>query len=247
MISLTIFQYIVCLLLPPHVIGKVLPFFDAFHFKKNIDLDYQSLSYALVHTSLIAKLTHLTLIVDAFLWFIIFFDIHPIIVCIVLLIICVQNLFFKEWYFSLFMLLIWSIIIATAFIIITVIHSPSIIFIAKFLLIVNAIIRFIGHVPEPIPPLILNNTDKFVFLNRKNFNAKILLLIPLGIISEFASGLPTRLFPVQVFIALQCLDFKPLKFTSWKKVKNTSQKIHQFGFKVFPETNKLYQSITKQV
>ena len=42
--------YVVCNLLPDNIVGKLLPLHNVFKPRTNVDLDYQSIGYAMLHT-----------------------------------------------------------------------------------------------------------------------------------------------------------------------------------------------------
>ena len=64
--------YIVCNVLPDRIVGKYLPLHNVFKPQTNVDLNYQSIGYALLHTTWATRITHSTIIIEAVLWFVIF-------------------------------------------------------------------------------------------------------------------------------------------------------------------------------
>jgi hypothetical protein len=61
-LALTVVLYILCNVLPDHLTGKLLPLHNVFKPETNVDLDYQSIGYTLLHTTWATRITHSFLI-----------------------------------------------------------------------------------------------------------------------------------------------------------------------------------------
>jgi hypothetical protein len=66
-ITAMIVLYIICNTIPDRIVGKYLPLHNVFKPQTNVDLDYQSIGYALLHTTWLTKLTHSTIIIEVVL------------------------------------------------------------------------------------------------------------------------------------------------------------------------------------
>ncbi len=66
--------FILCLVIPPKIIGRILPFFTAFWPNKNIQLDFQSIAYVALHRNVVNRVIHYSIFVDAFAWLLILND-----------------------------------------------------------------------------------------------------------------------------------------------------------------------------
>lgn len=115
------------------------------------------------------------------------------------------------------------------------------------LLMFGGLIRFIGHTIEPIPPMVLDDSDQFVKLTPKTFNWKIVALVFVGYIAEFSSGLPNRLFPVHVnYISQLIFGVKPDKTKPWKEVKQLSDMAFEGGYNKLQQLREYYQLVSQK-
>ena len=61
--------FLISMIAPYGKIAKVLPLTIMFNPKENLDLDLQSVGYAMMHTTWLARISHYTIFIDAFFWF----------------------------------------------------------------------------------------------------------------------------------------------------------------------------------
>ena len=101
----TLVLYVSCNVLPDRIVGQFLPLHNVFKPETNIDLDYQSIGYALLHTTWATRITHSTIIIEAVLWFVIFENWHWSVPYIALLLILIQSVFIGDKKFGLFFIL----------------------------------------------------------------------------------------------------------------------------------------------
>ena len=121
---------------------------------------------------------------------------------------------------------------------------PNAVLVAKVVLMMGGFIRMLGHSAELVPPLLLNKSDQFVKLSSKNINYKIPLVVLIGYIGEFASGLPTRLFPVQVNYLYQTIfRVNPHKTLSWKEIDSSSKEVLTGGYSKLHKLGNYYNSV----
>lgn len=102
----TVALYVMCNFLPDRIVGKFLPLHNVFKPETNVDLDYQSIGYVLLHTTLATRITHSTIILEAILWFVIFESWHWSIPFIALFAILIQSVFIGDKKFGLFLIII---------------------------------------------------------------------------------------------------------------------------------------------
>jgi len=115
------------------------------------------------------------------------------------------------------------------------------------MLIASGIIRFVGHFAEPAPPMMLDDTDQFVKITPKTINYKLAIMPIYGYVAEFSSGLPNRLFTVQVSYIYQLISrMKPTKTMSWKNVNQHAFEIFNGGYGKDERLNDYYQVISKK-
>jgi hypothetical protein len=115
------------------------------------------------------------------------------------------------------------------------------------ILLLNSVLRFIGHLQEPVPPGVssssaaLDKSDNFEHVCSKalfgqNSWPRLVLLLPLiGIVSEFASGLPFRLSVVQAFCVASNLGLPMSPLATWRKCAADADRIrHGGGWRASP-------------
>lgn len=238
--------YILCNVLPDSIVGNILPLHNVFKPKMNIDLDYQSIGYAMLHRSWFAKITHSTLIFEALLWFVIFDDWHWSIPFIVLFAILMQSVLIGDKKFGLFFILMGIATFVGALYFIQFLGTPNAVLLAKVVLMLGGFMRMLSHSAELIPPLLLDKTDQFVKLSPKNVNWKIPLSSVIGYVAEFSSGLPNRLLPVHVnYLYQNVFGLKPEKTLPWNDIDLSAQKALMGGYSKLSSLRSYYQSVVK--
>jgi hypothetical protein len=245
-ISLTVLLYLLCNVLPDNLTGKLLPLHNVFKPETNVDLDYQSIGYTLLHTTWATRITHSTIIIEAILWFVIFESWHWSISFICLALIVFQSIFIGDKKFGLFFFLVGSFTFVAALFMIQFLGIPQAVLLAKFLLMLGGLMRMLSHSAELIPPVLVDSSDQFVKLTAKNLNLRVLLSSPIGYIGEFGSSLPNRILPVQVNFLYQAIfGLKPKNNLSWTEVKATSGKVLTGGYSKLSSLKNYYESVMK--
>lgn len=240
----TVVLYIVCNVLPDRIVGQYLPLHNVFKPQTNIDLDYQSIGYALLHTTWATRLTHSTIIIEAVLWFVIFENWHWSIPYVALLSIGIQSFFIGDKRFGLFFILTGGITYFAAIYSIQLFGNYNAVMLAKVILMLGGLMRMLSHSAELIPPLLVNQTDQFEKLTSKNFNWKVLLSSPIGYIGEFGSSLPNRILPIQVnYIYQTVFGVKPQTTLPWHEVKTLAQKVLIGGYSKLNSLRDYYYSV----
>ena len=242
----TVILYILCNALPDRLVGQYLPLHNVFKPQTNIDLDYQSIGYALLHTTWLTKLTHSTIVIEAVLWFIIFDSWHWSIPFLALATILIQSLFIGDKKFGIFFMLVGLITLVCALYSIQILGLSGAVLIAKVLLMLGGLLRMLSHSAELIPPLLVNKSDQFTKLTAKNINGKVLLSSVIGYVGEFGSSLPGRILPVQVNYLYQTIfNLKPDTTLPWKEVEVSAKKVLLGGYSQVSALQDYYNSVMK--
>ena len=240
--------YIVCNVVPDSIVGQYLPLHNVFKPKTNVDLDYQSIGYALLHTKWITRLTHYTIIFEVVLWFVIFQSWHWSIPFIALFAILIQSLFIGDRRFGICFILMGTATFAGAMTMIHFAGMQNAVLLSKVVLMLGGFMRMAGHAAELVPPVLLNNSDQFVKLTIKNVNWRIPLVTIIGYVAEFSSALPNRLFPVQVnFLYQTIFRVTPLTTLPWQEIEVSAKKVLTGGYSKLSSLGNYYQSVTKDV
>jgi hypothetical protein len=238
--------YILCNLLPDTITGKFLPLHNVFKPETNIDLDYQSIGYTLLHTTWATKITHSTIIIEAILWFVIFENWHWSIPFIALLAILIQAVFIGDKKFGFFFILMGIATFVGAIYTIQFLGMPNAVLLSKALLMLGGLMRMLSHSAELIPPLLINETDQFEKLDPKKITFRLLLSSPIGYIGEFGSSLPNRILPIQVnYIYQTFFGIVPEKNLAWKEVQESAKKVLTGGYSKLNSLKNYYESVVK--
>ena len=241
----TVILYVVCNLLPDRIVGKFLPLHNVFKPETNIDLDYQSIGYVLLHTTLATKITHSTIIIEAILWFVIFENWHWSIPFIALLTILIQSVFIGDKRFGFFFIIIGILTYFAAKFGVQMIGLSDAVLLSKVLLMLGGLMRMLSHSAELIPPLLINNTDQFEKLDPKKITFRLLLSSPIGYIGEFGSSLPNRILPIQVnYIYQTIFGIVPEKNLAWKEVNESAKTVLTGGYSKLNSLKKYYESVS---
>lgn len=237
--------YVITNFLPARIIGKILPLHIVFKPKENIDLDFQSVGYAMLHKTWFARISHYTIFFDAFLWFIVFQYWHWSVAVIVMLLIIVQSILIGDRKFLVSFITMGAVVFGISYWLGTALGWHNAYLMAITGLMFGGWVRFLGHTIEPIPPMVLDDTDQFVKLTPKTFNWKIIALVLIGYIAEFSSALPNRLFPVHVNYLYQfLLRLKPEKTMKWTDVEALSEEAFQGGYRKIQALHDYYEKVS---
>jgi hypothetical protein len=238
--------YIVCNVLPDRIVGKYLPLHNVFKPQTNVDLDYQSIGYALLHTTWATRITHSTIIVEAVLWFVVFESWHWSMPFVALALILLQSVLIGDKKFGLFFLLMGFATYGGAVYFIQFLGMSNAVLLAKTVLMLGGLMRMLSHSAELIPPLLVNKTDQFEKLTAKNINLRVLLASPIGYVGEFGSSLPNRILPIQVnYIYQTVFGIKPETTLPWTDVETSAHKVLLGGYTKLNSLRDYYDSVVK--
>lgn len=245
-LALMLLLYIVCNVVPDRIVGQYLPLHNVFKPQTNVDLDYQSIGYALLHTTWATRLTHSTIIIEAVLWFVIFDYWHWSVPLLALLTILIQSFFIGDKRFGLFFILTGVVTYVVALYTTQFLGVQNAVLIAKSLLMLGGLMRMLSHSAELIPPLLINQTDQFEKLTAQNINWKVLMSSPIGYVGEFGSSLPNRILPIQVnYIYQTVFGVKPQSTLPWHDVKASAHKALIGGYSKLNGLRDYYNSVMK--
>ena len=237
--------YVLCNVLPDRIVGKILPLHNVFKPHTNVDLDYQSIGYALLHTTWVTRITHATVVLDALLWFVIFQSWHESLPYLALGTMLIQAVWIGDKKFGFFFLLMGAATFAGALGLINWLGLGEAVLVAKEVLMLGGLMRMLGHSAEPIPPLLVNDTDQCATLSAENVNWKVPFASLIGYVGEFSSGLPNRILPVHVNYLYQTLfRVKPQATLPWKEVKTSAHKALVGGYSQLDALQQYYRSVT---
>jgi hypothetical protein len=224
--------FVFCLIIPPKKIGRILPFFTAFWPSKNIQLDFQSVSYVALHRNIINRVIHYSIFVDAFAWLLILDSFWHGFLYIALLLFIVQTLLIKELKFT----ILANLILLTTLTILLSSFESNIEYLMLWT-ILSAALRVIGHFFEPLPPFLIDNSGQFSPINlatlKKLGLVRIIALLPIGFLAEFLSGQANRLFLVQIN-AITSKLYKHQRILAWKNVVKKGLNSYKEGIKQEP-------------
>lgn len=242
----TVVLYILCNILPDRIVGKFLPLHNVFKPQTNVDLDYQSIGYTLLHTTWATRITHSTIIFEAVLWFVIFESWHWSVPFVFLVLMVLQSMFIGDKKFGFFFFLVGLLTFVAAIFTIQFLGMTQAVLLAKALLMLGGLMRMLSHSAELIPPVLVDSSDQFVKLTAKNLNLRVLLSSPIGYIGEFGSSLPNRILPVQVnYIYQMVFGFKPQTTLPWNEIKISAQTVLIGGYSKLNVLRQYYESVMK--
>jgi hypothetical protein len=243
----TLVLYVLCNVLPDRIVGQFLPLHNVFKPETNIDLDYQSIGYALLHTTWATRITHSTIIIEAVLWFVIFDSWHWSMPFIALFTIVIQSFFIGDKKFGFFFILMGIATFVGAMFTFQILGIQNAVLLSKTVLMMGGLMRMLSHSAELIPPLLVNQTDQFEKLTAKNFNWKVLLSSPIGYVGEFGSSLPNRILPIQVNYIYQIIfGIKPEKTLTWNAVEASAKEVLIGGYSKLNSLRNYYHSVVKR-
>ena len=239
-----IFLYIACNLMPDWLVGNILPLHNVFRPRMNVDLDYQSIGYAMLHTKWFARITHYTIILDAVMWFVVFYSMHWAVVLCAIIATVLQVLFIGERKFGVSFVLSYAMVLGASFGFVKLAGMHDALLVAKVILMTGGLVRMIGHSVEKIPPLLLEKSDRFIKLSLKNITWKIPVVVLVGYIAEFSSGLPNRLMPVQINFLYQAIfRVKPTVTLPWREIEASAKNTLVNGYFALASLRNYYNKV----
>jgi hypothetical protein len=245
MIAFTVMLLIAAYAIPLRIVPfNALPW--AFRIDFNLDLDFQTVTYATVHNKRIAQWSHLTMPLEQVAWAIVLLWIHPVAFAAVLAFVLWQALRLGEPPLVYWLVATWVVVSALgAFCWLT--FGTAALTASMILLLAGPVLRFFGHAVEPIPPFVGQDDDAFIPVARVRISPSVLLLPLSGTVSEFAAALPYRLIVVQVFWLAQQFGYKPRNANAWSRARVLGGAIRENGWKAYGKTEQLFASYKSSV
>jgi len=208
--------------------------------------DFQLLNYEIYHVSSITRWCHhLTIALEAFLWSVLIrWTVGFTISTLILAILIFQSLSFGDLKFGTIMTSLWISFAFISELILLWTTSDSIFSTFKLLIFYSVLIRTLSHVLELVPPLVNGDVDKFSneialwFAFSDPWGATKALF--LGDLSEMASGLPGRLFPVVVYLMMSHFGYQSTHLRSISQTGELSSQILKSGWSSYDLTADLF-------
>lgn len=223
---------VACHLIPERV-ARIQSMPWTFQVARNLDLSFQTVTYAAYHRDALSRGSHLTLGPEQLAWFVVLFAADWRLAAGMLALLLAQAVALREPRFAALLVAAWAIIAALGFGVVSLLGSGAWVAAAAFLM-ACAAFRTAGHALEPIPPLIARPTDQFVPLRELGFSPKLLVTLAAGYISEFVSALPPRLFIVQVYWLALKMGYQPRHTVTWQDAADTARAVGAVGWRAYP-------------
>lgn len=231
-----------CMLVPKYLVSlQSMPW--AFQPRYNLDLDFQAITYETYHGKHWSRGTHYALVPEQVAWFVLLAAWHPWLPVAALAGLSLQAVAMREHPFSAILILSYASIAALGYAVLWLGGGQLIVPGAQAFLLLAAALRVVGHASEPLPPMLLERTDRFTPLRDARLHPLMLLILVAGYVSEFASALPGRLFNVQVYQFALALGYRPRRSSDRATLKNWSERIHRDGWCAYPKTAALFRDL----
>lgn len=231
--------YLLCYL-APDVMRRLISVPAAFHLGENWGrrgFDMQAVSYASYHTTRLAWITHLGFPLDGAAWLIIagaFLGWYGVVA--VLAVKVAQILSYGERRLAVVLAGAWALMGLAAGVVWIVAGAELATSIAIATVVMMAIWRTVGHVTEPVPPYV-SGSDRFVPLEDLGVKPTMGLSLVVGVVAEFGSGLPFRLFDFWAYdIILRRLGYRSENVVSYDELDRQREAIFEGGLSAAPAT-----------
>lgn len=208
----------------------------AFHLRRNLDVTYQGVLYAAFHMGRWAQVTHWSLAWDVVLWFVLFWALGPVAVALALVALVIQAFLLGDRRVGVVLSGIWMGVAGGAWALGGAIGWDVMVPVSMVILMASGLLRFLGHVFEPLPPGMVDDTDRFIPLKDARPVLGLMVSPLIGIISEFAAGLPFRLFVVQGVWMADRLGMAKEEKGAWGRWRAEAEGLHQKGWLSSPVT-----------
>ena len=217
----------------PERIARIQSMPWTFQVARNLDLSFQTVTYAAYHRDALSRGSHLTLGPEQIAWFTVLFAADWRLAAGMLALLVAQAVALWEPRFAVLLVAVWFALAGLGWALVSALGSGIWVAAAAFLM-ACAAIRTAGHALEPIPPLIVRPTDRFVPLREIGASPKLLVTLAAGYISEFVSALPPRLFIVQVYWLALKMGYQPRHTVTWQDAAETARAVGARGWRAYP-------------
>lgn len=200
------------------------------------DLDFQSVAYTTLHTSVPTRLAHAVLLpTEVLAWTVVLSSVHPALLGWVGLGVVGVAWMSGERPFAAFAAVGWGMFAAAALLLPAELGPWSTVTVAKVLLVAGPWLRVAAHGPEPIPPFVGAPEDRFVHPSEARVGARLPVVMVLAALSELVSALPFRVPLAQLYWLAQRLGYRP-RGLAWADAKAIGAQIRAGGWGAAPLT-----------
>lgn len=209
--------------------------------------NFQLLNYDIYHGDAICRWAHhITIAAEAFLWLLLIRGmLGSLSLSITLTILCIQAFSYRDAMFGSVLASIWTIFAGVSHVIVEsdAMESDYLMLLTKKAIFLLVLVRTISHVLEPTPPLVNEDNDKFGakgFLFAFTNPYRSMLAFIFGDVSEMASGIPGRLFPVLVYYAMSSLGYRSSRLMNIATSQKLGSSIIEDGWSSYHQTASLF-------
>lgn len=206
----------------------------AFHVHRSVELRYQSVLYAAFHVGPWARVTHISLAWDQLAWFALFWSLHPLVVVVALALLLAQAVWLGERRLATVLCVVWCVIACAGWLVHDLLGDDTAV-IAAFVLSLGGVLRASGHLTELVPPGV-GGGDRFKPIADLRPRWLLVVMPFIGLVSEFAAGLPHRLFLVQVLWVAERLGLECESVGSWPSHADEARRVHEGGWRAAETT-----------
>lgn len=219
----------------------------AFRFEFNTDLDFQTVTYGVVHETAFARLSHLTIPLELLAWALLLAAWHPASLAACTALLAVLFARWDERPFRAVAMAVWLAVAALALALSRAASVDAWLLGARALLLVGPALRFFGHTVEPIPPWVGAERDAFVPYRDARVGWRTPAVAFCGWLSECAASLPFRLFWVQLFWLVQRVGYRPRAVPPWSETAALGARVRVGGWGAYPKTAALFAVMKPRV
>lgn len=236
----TVALYVACHVVPGVVVRwQSMPW--TFQLPRNLDLPFQAVTYEAFHREPLSRGSHFLLVVEQVAWFVLLTLIHPALLVPAVGLLAWQAQRYGERRFALGLSALWAVLALTGWATVAWTGVAWSYDAARVLLMVAAGLRVVGHATEPVPPMLVESSDRFVPLGRSALQPRMLGVGLVGYLSEFASSLPFRLFPVQVYLMALDAGYTPEVAPDKASLARDAAAVHEGGWRAWAPTAALFE------
>lgn len=190
-------------------------------------LELQSAVYLALHRNTFDAAVHALLVVDVVGWFVLVDAVAglPGVAALGALLL-VQAASFREPLLVVLLGVAWALVAVAALLAHRRMGTTAV-DLAEIAVVAGAALRAVGHLLEPLPPVIGDDSPHFSPLR---FRPRLLLTTLVGPLAEMAAGLPFRLLPVQLRLAAQRLGWLPRRLASLEQARARAARFVDHGW-----------------
>jgi len=202
-------------------------------------LELQSVTYAAYHTHWFSRMTHHGFAIDGVAWLVLaWLVVGPWATAPAIAWAAIQGRSFREPIFTAALVGVWALTAAAAGAVVHLAGPGLALTLAACVLLTNAVWRVVGHLVEPLPPDLVDNPG-FLDLRETGFDLRMLRAGTLGLLAEFAAGLPYRLGVFWLYRELLRLGWRPARQIGRDEIERQSAAVHREGWAGAPATRGL--------